>query len=60
LSARKKLNTIYFSAATLIALTLGIMSNSVAVFFVCLAVLTVGFLHDGSIRPDTPKHRRCR
>jgi len=52
LSARKKLNAIYFCGATGVALLLGIVSQSLAVFAICWAGLNLALLHDGSIRPD--------
>jgi len=56
MSARKKLNTIYFFVATTIALVLGYVSSSITVFAVSLALLTTGLLHDGAIRPDRRRH----
>ena len=55
MSARKKLNTIFFSMATGIAAIFGIMTKSLIVFLVCLFGFTAAFLHDSSIRPDRRK-----
>jgi len=52
LNARKKLNAVYFSVAIAIALFVGILCQSLTVFAICLAGLTVALLHDGSIRTD--------
>ena len=55
MGARKKLNAMYFTIATGIALLLGGLFQSSAVFAVCFIGLIAALMHDGSIRPR--RHR---
>ena len=50
LSAREKLNSVYFGIAAFVAGVLGIATGSIVVFLVSLAILTGVMLNDGSIR----------
>lgn len=56
MSARKKLNSMYFYTAVAIAIVLGCVTESVIVFALSLALLTTGLLYDGSIRPDRRRY----
>jgi hypothetical protein len=57
LSARHKLNVAAVNGALVIAAVIGLAATSWPVFLVVLAVLIVGSLHDGGIRP-APRNRR--
>jgi hypothetical protein len=56
MNARKKLNATYIFIATGVAGLFGLLFQSVAVFAICLAILTVALIEDGSIRPKR-RHR---
>ena len=58
MGAREKLNTVYFGIAAFAAGVLGIVTNSIVVFFASLVVLAGVLLHDGTIRPKPRRRRR--
>jgi hypothetical protein len=53
LSARHKLNTGYIYGSLALAALAGGLTGSWFVFFLATAVLILGGLHDGTIRPKT-------
>lgn len=51
MGARHKLNTAHVNGALIVAGLFGLVFGSLLVFLVVLAVLIVGSLHSGDIRP---------
>jgi len=51
MSARHKLNTAYFQGAVVLAGVVGFATASWKIFFLTLAVLIVGSIYGGDIRP---------
>ena len=51
LGARQKLNSVYLTIAVFVAGVLGLVTQSIVVFVICLGVLAGALLHDGTIRP---------
>lgn len=58
MSARHKLNAAVLNGALCVALTAGLVTESVAVFLAVLAVLLVGALHSGELRPESRRNKR--
>lgn len=56
MGARQKLNTIYLTTALALATLAGLLTQSVIVFCIALALLALANINSGSIRPD--KRRR--
>jgi hypothetical protein len=52
-TARHKLNVAYFNGAVIIAALIGMIAGSWAVFWIALAVLFVGGIYAGYIRPQS-------
>lgn len=51
MGARKKLNQAYVTGSLLVAGVIGLATESLVVFIVALAILLVGNLYTGEIRP---------
>ncbi len=58
MSARHKLNAAVLNGAIAAALVVGLLTQSVAVFLIVLAVLLVGALHSGELRPNSARNKR--
>jgi hypothetical protein len=52
MSARKKLNTAYVTGSLVVAGFIGLMTQSLAVFVIVLAVLVALHFYEGNIRID--------
>jgi 1,4-dihydroxy-2-naphthoate octaprenyltransferase len=50
-NARKKLNVAYFNGSLLVAVLLGLIAGSWAVFWAALVVTLIGGVYGGDIRP---------
>ena len=58
MSARHKLNAAVLNGALCVALLVGLMTQSAAVFLLVLAVLLIGALHNGELRPSSGRSKR--
>lgn len=57
MGAREKLNSLYFGIAAVVAGIFGLVTKSMVVFLISIAVLAGALFHDGSIRTK-PRRRR--
>ena len=55
MSARHKLNSLYFGVAIAVAVLVGLLTESFLLFVLCIAVFAVMLFHDGSIRLNTKR-----
>jgi len=57
MSARHKLNQAFLNEALFYAALLGVITESLAVALVLLAIIIAAGIHSGDIRPDKRKRR---
>lgn len=58
MTARHKLNAAVLNGALGVALVVGLLTQSLAAFLLVLAVLLIGALHSGELRPRSGPTKR--